>query len=178
MLSMLQGGMRKRKSLSLTILLCVLVYIGLRIHQGFSLAKIYFQDTWKVLSSGMSIPFSDRVNLEGARYLYSQKIVDTTPENSTICFYKYDPTLGFSIAAYYIYPRMAKPINQAGTSMIDEIILNRCTYIFLNDGFPDIDLKSRSVVLFGKNANDQPVIFKTNFYYHNNYRKKIGLIEL
>jgi hypothetical protein len=175
-----QKKIGKERLSSFFLFVCVLIYLGLRIYQGIPLAWAYFQHTWEILISRLSISFEDRVRLEGPRYLYSQKIIDTTSEDSTICFYRNDPILGYTIAAYFIYPRKAKPINQTGIPMIGEIKKNACTYILFNNGFPDIDLKAKSVILFGNGAKDQPATLETNFYFHNSfdYQGKIGLIKL
>lgn len=171
-----------RKNLTEILLVCSLMaYFFLRAYQGWPYATLYFKHILDIVKFGRATSYEERVFHEmGPRYLYAKKISEVTPPNAVVCFWTGDHTLDSVVAAYFIYPRVAKEIVVSESLAKEAIKTEGCSYLFLDKGLPGFDLRIKKIYFFGKGLNDTPVVIKTGWYLHKSIENNnnVGLLQL
>jgi hypothetical protein len=171
----------KKKIALLILIISTVTYLFLRLSQGFSFVGPYFNNVLNIVLSREKVSYDEKMfQLMGLRYLYPKIIKDVTSENATVCFWEDDALIDSSVAAYFIYPRIAKKIVRNGQSALDEINAQGCTHVVIHEGLPNFNMKVKEVVLFGNKLDDRPTIIKTSEYLHKEviYTDKVGVIRL
>lgn len=171
-----------KKVIRLFVLLPILIFVVLRIGQGFGYMESYFKQVFQIISYKRMESYEERqFQTMGLIYLYPKKMADSTSENSTICFWERNPVLNAGLDVYFLYPRIVKTIDVSNSvSPTDQIKDLKCNYLVMNSNFPSFDIRVKGVIIFGQGLEDVPVVLKPDMYKHNNpiYQDKTGLLEL
>lgn len=166
--------------IAILVLLPIIVFIGLRILQGFGYMKTYFAEVFQILLYKRNETYEERqFKTMGVRYLYPKNMADVTPEKTVICFWERNAEIDPGVDAYFLYPRIVRIID-IKESPIDQIKDLGCGYLVLNNKYPNFDMKIKKVIIFGKGLDDLPIEYTINTYDHDNpmYQNKTGLLKI
>lgn len=162
----------------LAVLLLVLFGV-LRLVTVFQSLNVFKSSMLDILIFKRNYSYDQKMQqLLGFEYVYIWHIAKNTQENDTIYF----PQLPYAgiekhIALYFLYPRQILEDDLNLKELSNEKDGGE-TYIALIDDFPNLEISTNKVVIFGDDFTTKDTVYDVKKYKSANFKGKYGLIKI